>query len=351
MLARPPRLRLLHGSLVVLAVLAALAGTGVSAVEPDQRVAWLPAAAVQSRDGIARAIGAASETGTTIVVLPLAQLERDTPAEIDVVAEVLRQAGERKLRVFAELKAGLVAPGGVLPASREHVVYQHPEWLMVPREIATEMLAIDVRSPQYLGRLLRWTRANAGRVEGLYLSPLHTEAAAFIASSVQQLLRDHAFDGVQLDAMAYPGGDFDYSRQAMDVLRREVRAGLLSPARVRMDEVSAIDPFGYATEFPDAWRLLRQTRLTALTARLRTAVRAARPQAMVTVNVTDPEAAERERFQDWRTWLDNGFVDAVARRTRTTGTLLFTADHVMAPAPLTSAPASAPAPTRGVTGS
>ena len=344
--ARRPR------QILVLTILALLLGVAAPAVESTEPVAWLSATAVQTRDGIARALDDAAAAGTRIVLLPLAQLERETPPGIDVVAEVLHQAGERRLRVFAELKAGLVAPGGALPAEREHVVYQHPEWLMVPREIAAEMLSIDVRSPQYLGRLLRWTRANASRVEGLYLSPLQPESAAYVAGSVQQLLRAHPFDGVLLDAVPYPGSDFDYSRQAIDLLRREVRAGLLPAGRARMDEIDAIDPFGYAAEFPDAWRLLRQTRLTALTARIRTAVKAARPQAMITVTVGDPEAAERERFQDWRTWLDNGFVDAVARRTRTTGTLLFTADRVLAPAPPAAPPsAPAPSPTRGVTGS
>jgi uncharacterized lipoprotein YddW (UPF0748 family) len=186
----------------------------------------------------------------------------------------------------------------------------------------------------------------------VFLSPLHAESAAYIAGTIQVLLREYPFDGIHLESMAYPGGDFDYSREAMDTLRREVRAGLLAPGRARMDEIDALDPFGYAAEFPDAWRLLRQTRLTALTARIRTAVRSVRPQAMVTVNVGDPETAERDGFQDWRTWLDNGFVDAVARRTRTSGTLLFSADRVIAPAPLaTPAPASPAAPTRGATGS
>jgi hypothetical protein len=119
-----------------------------------------------------------------------------------------------------------------------------------------------------------------------------------------------------------------------------------------MDEVGAIDPFGYASEFPDAWRLLRRTRLTALTARIRSAVKAARPGAAVTVTLIDPDAAERDRLQDWRTWLDNGFVDAVARRTSPTGSLLFSADSVAPPAPPAApAPAPAPVPTRGVAGS
>lgn len=351
MFARPPSLSL---ALAVLAVLvyAALPDAITSAAEPVERVEWLSAGAIQTRDGIARAIGDAVKSGTTIVVLPVTQLQHDSPAGIDIVSEVLRQAGERRLKVFAEVHAGLVAPGGVLPAAREHVVYQHPEWLMVPREIASEMLAIEARSPQYLGRLLRWTRANVSRVEGLFLSPLHNESAALIADSVQQLLRDYPFDGVHLQSMPYPGGDFDYSRQAIDALRREVRAGLLASARARMDEIDAIDPFGYVAEFPDAWRLLRQTRLTALAARIHTAVRNARPQAIVTVHMDDPESAERERFQDWRTWLDNGFVEAVARRTRTTGVLLFSADGVIVPAPLIApAPAPAPTPTRGVPGS
>jgi uncharacterized lipoprotein YddW (UPF0748 family) len=41
-------------------------------------------------------------------------------------------------------------------------------------------------------------------------------------------------------------------------------------------------------------------------------VKAARPAALVSAAVTsDPAIGDEDTLQDWRTWLDNGFLDAV----------------------------------------
>ena len=55
---------------------------------------------------------------------------------------------------------------------------------MVPRELAAEMKKIDLRSPAYLGRLARWTRAQSSKVEGLYASPLHPAAQDHTAAVI-----------------------------------------------------------------------------------------------------------------------------------------------------------------------
>ena len=52
--------------------------------------------------------------------------------------------------------------------------------------------------------------------------------------------------------------------------------------------------------------------MTALVSRLRTAVKAERPHALVSVAVApDVREAYEGRLQDWRTWLENGFVDVI----------------------------------------
>ena len=105
----------------------------------------------------------------------------------DPLASVLEHAHRAGLKVHAWVAVNLVSSSVTLPASRDHVIYRAPEWLMVPRELAAEMRKIDLRSPAYLGRLARWTRAHGSIVEGIYTSPLHPAAqdhtAAVIARS------------------------------------------------------------------------------------------------------------------------------------------------------------------------
>ena len=92
-------------------------------------------------------------------------------ADFDPLQTVITSARAEGLRVHAWVNVNLVASAAELPAGRGHIVYRHPEWLMVPRPLAVELARADVRSPEFLGRLARWTRA-ADDVEGLFISPV-----------------------------------------------------------------------------------------------------------------------------------------------------------------------------------
>jgi len=293
--------------LVALALLLAVLGTAQPAVAvPGVRV--VPLAALASREAFDVVLSSAVASGEQSLLVPVALFE-DPPA---MLAELVSAARSRGLRVVATVDVTRVASANEWPASRDHVIYTHPEWLMVPRELAFELSRLDVRSPDYAGRLARWARANAERATGLYLSPVHTDVAAFVAAAVRRLVERIPFDGVQFDTARYPSGDFDYSRLALDELRREIRPSLSIDERRRLDEIEAFDLLAYANEFPDAWRRFRQTQLTALIVRARTAVKLVRPDAIVSAVVgSDPLLALSDYLQDWPTWLDNRFVDAV----------------------------------------
>ena len=272
------------------------------------RAQWIQAASLQSPESVRRMVSTAAANGITTLFVPI----RSQTRGFDPVAETISAAHGRGIRVHAWLDVNLAASASEFPASRDHVIYQHPDWLMVPRELAPELLTVDVRSPEYLGRLARWTRANAGRVEGLYVSPLHGGAHVQLAATVKDVVTRYAVDGVHLDHVRFPGADFDYSRAALDAFRTEARARLAAAERARIDAVEAIDPFAYPEELRDEWRLFRQTQVTALVTRLRSTAKAVRPGVVVSATVVpDPAVAARDAFQDWRTWVDNGFIDAL----------------------------------------
>ena len=286
---------------------------GAAARDDEVRALWVRRTSLDSADAIRKMVASAATAGfNTLFVQVGADANARPRPEFDAIGETLLQAHAGGLRVHAWVDVALVAGADELPSARDHVVYRHPEWLMVPRAIAAELVAIDSHSPDYVGRLARWTRTNSGRVDGLYVSPLQPDAAAQVAEMVRNLVRRYAIDGVYLDHVQYPGDDFDYSRRSVDVFRDFMRSELLPAERQRVDAIEAIDPFAYPNEFPDQWRLFRQSQLTALVARLRSTVKAARPAAIVSAAVTvDPVSAGQEKLQDWRTWLDNGFLDAL----------------------------------------
>lgn len=331
--------RSLRAVLFVCACAVAAAWTGsspprVAAQDGELRALWVLRTSLESPESIRRMVSSAAANGfNTLFVqvrgrgeayfndgleLRAAALTRQVPG-FDPLAETLRQAGERGLRVHAWVNVNLVASAGELPAARDHVIYQHPEWLMVPRELAADFLRIDARSPEYLGRLARWTRANNNRVEGLYASPLHPDATAHLAGLVRDLVARYPVDGIHLDYVRYPGADFDYSRGGLDRFRSDLRARLSGGDRARVDRIEAIDPFAYLTEYPEEWRLFRQSQLTALVTRLRSSVKAEKVSAIVSAAVVpDVDIALRDKLQDWRTWIDNGFLDALCPMAYTT---------------------------------
>jgi len=309
------------------AVVSAAAGTSM-------RAFWIAPSAMTSAANIQRAVSSAAMGGFDAVVASLTIGARNDSDSFDGAAELLRQAREHGLEAHLSISVNVAASAGELPASRDHVIYQHPEWLMVPKQIAAEMLKVDTRSPAYLGQIARWTRANAERVEGVYMSPLDPAAVAYLVSAITSAVGRYAVDGLYLEAVDFPGDDFDYSRHAMELFRARMRTSLSSAERSRLDEIEAIDPFAYPAEFPDEWRAFRESALTAVLERLRTALTAMNPSFSIAAAVrADTDASLLEHFQAWRTWLTRGLVDRVGYRSRSTGTVLLSADGVFASTP------------------
>jgi uncharacterized lipoprotein YddW (UPF0748 family) len=235
------------------------------------------------------------------------------PASFDPLAAVLSEAKRTGIHVHAWVSLNLVSSAVELPASPDHLVYRHPEWLMVPRAIAQDLARLDPANPGYVGKIARWTRGELEAVEGLYASPLQPEAAAYTERVIADLARRYALDGVHLDYARYPNQQFDYSRFAIAEFRADIRPRLDAGARRELDAEAEDDLFAYPDRFPAEWKAFRRARLTALVAKIRQGVRAARPNAVVTSAVfPDPQEAFDDRLQDWRGWVGAHLVDAVA---------------------------------------
>lgn len=234
------------------------------------------------------------------------------PASFDPLAATLTAAHAAGLAVHAWFNVNLVASASTVPRVREHVVVRHPEWLMVPAELATALGRLDPRTAGYVGQLARWTRGQSDAVEGLYLSPIPAGAQDYTVAVIMDLMRSYALDGLHLDYVRYPSADFDYSRAAL----RDFRAVLVDAApraeRDRLDRLTAADPLAWPRVYPEAWDTFRRERLTTLVAKIRAVVRAERPAAVVSSAVIpDPDVARMLKLQDWAAWARAGVVDVV----------------------------------------
>jgi uncharacterized lipoprotein YddW (UPF0748 family) len=244
----------------------------------------------------------------------------------DPLAVTIARAHDAGLRVHAWINLNLVTGAGELPPARNHIIYRHPEWLMVPRALATGLAAVDPKSPEYLGRLLRYVRGQAEKLEGLYLSPVPAGAADYTVGIVSDIVQRYAVDGVHFDYVRYPSDDFDYGAETQAAFRRDVIADLGATDRQRYDRRLPGEPFIYAEAFPERWRRFRRDRLTMLVEKLRGTIRTIRPTAVVSAAVgPDLADASTRHLQDWQTWLERQAVDIVCPMAYTPDAALFTA--------------------------
>jgi uncharacterized lipoprotein YddW (UPF0748 family) len=210
--------------------------------------------------------------------------------------------------VHAWVNVNLVADATSLPVGAGHVVRRHPDWLMVPAELA----GLNPRQRSFLPRLVAWTRGQAASVEGLFTSPLVKPAADHVVDVVKDIATHYAVDGMHFDYIRYPGARFDYSRKALAAFRDDVAPSVTPKERQALDRQQRAKPMVWTDRYPDRWANFRRARLTSLLARLRAAARAARPGVLVSAAVMpEPRVAVEDRLQDWPSWLSSGLLDVV----------------------------------------
>ena len=276
----------------------------------EVRALWVVRTSLTSPQAIDEVVGAAQLNGFNTLLVQVRGLGdayflngiEPRPASLtaqptfDPLAETIAKAHARGLAVHAWINVNLVS-GTDVPNARTHIVYRHPEWLMVPRQLSDDLAALDPAGPEYLGRLTRYARSRSTEIEGLYLSPATPAAIEYTTSVVRDIVQRYAVDGVHFDYLRYPNDDFDYSRETLNAFRRSVGTDELSPVR---------------------WRQFRAERLTALLTELRGVVKRARPAAAVSVEVApDPTVASDRHLQDWNAWLNRGLLDVVCRQSPT----------------------------------
>src|SRR5581483_8516940 len=325
-------------ALIAAALALLLPSSAVVRADEDVRALWVVRTSLTSPAAIKTMVSSAQAAGFNTLLVQIrgradayyADALEPRPAALvaqpafDPLATTLTLAHDAGLQVHAWINVNLVSSANELPSAREHVIYRHPEWLMIPRALAVEMNAIDPRSPAYLGRLARYVR-NQPELEGLYLSPATDAAAAYLASVVHDVVSRYAVDGVHFDYIRYPAGEFDYGRETLNAFRRSVVPDLSAADLRQYDQRAAVAPLTYTQAFPERWRTFRTTRMTALMERLHDVVKAARSGATVSAAVVpDASVAASQRFQEWRTWLDRGWLDVVCPMAYTTDSAVFT---------------------------
>jgi uncharacterized lipoprotein YddW (UPF0748 family) len=304
---------------------------------PEVRALWVVRTALVSPSAITSMVATARSAGFNTLLVqvrgrgdayyasraePRAGALAAQPVSFDPLAQVLRQGHAAGLKVHAWVNVNLVADAGDAPANGRHVVRRHPEWLMVPEDLAASIG--DPRGPAFVPTLTSWTRSQSGSVEGLYTSPISEHARDYVVDVVRDLVSRYQVDGVHFDYVRYPGPAFDCSREALRAFKTEVSRSLPGQERRALDRAERANALAWIQRYPARWEDFRRLRLTSLMQRLRDVVKQKRPRALVSAAVVpDSATAMTSRFQDWPGWMAKGLLDVLCPMAYSTDDVVF----------------------------
>lgn len=313
--------------------------TIVAAERDETRALWVLRGTLASPASIDAMVKAAKTSGFNTLLVqvrgrgdayfsggvePRAAQLSTQPADFDPLASTIAAARAEGLQVHAWVSVNLVASASELPVAREHVIYRHPEWLMVPRSLGLELAGIHPQNPAYVGKIARWSRGRPQEIEGLYLSPVSRAAAAYTIEVMADLAARYPVDGIHLDYARFPNTDFDYSGPAIAEFRAEVGDDIDEAERQRLDAAAGVDPLAWPDALAERWTTFRRARQTTLVMRLGAAIRARRPGITLSASVVADEGdAFSRRLQDWRAWTERRLIDVICPMAYTPDATLF----------------------------
>lgn len=255
---------------------------------------------------------------------PRADELKDTSEGFDPLALVIQEAHAVGLTVHAWMNVSYISNLDPLPTAPNHIVNQHPEWLMVHRGVAARLLRMDPRDPQYLQLLVKQISQDRSEIEGLYVSLAMPEVKEHIYNVAMDILEHYDIDGLHLDYIRHASPAFDYNRVTLARFTAELDKTLTSGERRLLSSVATTDPLIYTTVFPDRWAQFRRDQVTEVVERIYHGIKARKPHVLLTAAVfADDENASNARFQDWKLWLDRGILDGICPMAYTSDTETF----------------------------
>jgi uncharacterized lipoprotein YddW (UPF0748 family) len=305
----------------------------------EVRALWVVRTTLTSQEKIKTMVESAASAGFNTLIVqvrgrgdayyrsqwePRAAALKDQPADFDPLAATIIEAKRKGLKVHAWVNTNLLANLDELPNDPEHIYNARPEWLAVPRAVAAELYSIAPSDPRYRARVVEWSKANRGELEGVYVSPAHPAVREHIYSIWMDLLSRYELEGLHFDYIRFASPDFDYSRASLERFRAWLEPRLSTPERRLLETALKTDPLAAAASYSEQFADFQREQVTSLVERIYYGVKKRKPGLTVSAAVfANDENAHTRRFQDWRRWLSMGVLDVACPMAYTTDTDTF----------------------------
>jgi len=309
-------------------------------VDRDEvRALWVVRTTLTSPEKIRQLVSSAADNGFNTLIVQIrgrgdayynSRVEprsidlKDQPPSFDPLALTLTEAHKRGLKVHGWLNTNLLANLDALPNHPEHVYNKHPEWLAVPKPVAGELYNVSPRDPIYRQKIVEWSKANRGELEGVYTGPANPKVRDHIYNIWMDVLKHYPVDGLHFDYVRFASPDFDYSRTSLEKFRKWLEPQLNADERKQLKQALQTNPLAAPEMFAAKFADFQRAQVTMLVERIYRAVKKRKPEALVSAAVfANDENAYTRRFQDWRRWLQMGILDVACPMAYSTDTAVF----------------------------
>ena len=309
------------------------------AAAQEVRALWVVRTTLTSPEKIHQLVSSAADNGFNTLIVqirgrgdayyksrvePRAIELKDQPATFDPLALTLEEAHKRGLKVHGWLNTSLLANLDALPTHPAHVYNKYPEWLAVPKPVAAELYNMSPRDPAYRQKIVEWSKANRGELEGVYTGPANPKVRDHIYNIWMDVLKHYPVDGLHFDYVRFASPDFDYSRTSLENFRKWLEPQLTSDERRELKNTLKTNVLAAPEMFPAKFADFQRAQVTTLVQRIYRDVKKRRPNALVSAAVfANDENAYTRRFQDWRRWLEMGILDVACPMAYSTDTAVF----------------------------
>jgi len=202
----------------------------------------------------------------------------------DVLAEIVKQGHKQKLRVIPWFEYGFMTP------PHSELARRHPDWLTIRRD-RTKTFKEVPDEQDGLKEAPKFIRQGLFNKQ-VWLNPLHPEVQKFILNMIVEVVTQYDVAGVQLDDHFGLPVELGYDPFTVKLYQKE-HQGKRPPDN----------------PWDSEWMRWRADKITDFMAQIFEAVKAVKPNAIVSLSPSPQGFAYRAYLQDWQTWVQQGLVE------------------------------------------
>ena len=225
---------------------------------------------------------------------PRAEQLASQPASFDPLSQMVREAHASGLKVHAWLNTYLAWSNRKAPIAPNHLWNAHRNWFALNNEGKCSPVPTN-------------------KTEGAFLSPSRPEVQDHLFNVFTDVASRYDVDGIHFDYCRYAGSGYDFHPDTLARFRNHMIKSMTEDAITQFDGRAQTDSHIYVHAFGKQWAEWRRAQVTDLVTRISKSVKEKKPWMEVSAAVfPDANEAFQDKGQNWRQWIQDGILDAVA---------------------------------------